>query len=89
MSDNTLKSGLQQEILTVSDLLYQNNLGEGVKALPSLIQKLAGFSSELAQEDIPAYTNIMKNIMESMELKDYVLLADLLIFEVNPILDNY
>ena len=79
---------LRNEIIKVSDLLYQNNLGEGVKAIPALIRKLSTLGSMLPGDMIPPYTNILKNIMEAMEIKDYVLLADLLVYEVQPFLDS-
>ena len=85
---NKNQEELRNEIIKVSDLLYQNNLGEGVKAIPDLIRKLSVLGGMLTEEEMPSYTNVLKNIMEAMEIKDYVLLADLLVYEVQPFLDS-
>lgn len=89
MGDNNSKKELMEEIQSITDYLYQNRLSEGTKALPSLIQQLASFAHNLEQEDVPIYTNILKNIMEAMEIKDYILLSDLLIYEITPLIDQY
>ena len=89
MGADVTKQLLLEEMVRISDLLYQNNLTAGMKELPGLIQKLAGFANNLKSEDVPGYTNILKNIMEAMELKDYILLADLLIYEISPLVQSY
>lgn len=89
MSENRLKIELQENIIHVSDMFYQNNIQNGNDELPQLIQQLTTFGGTLRQEDLPQYMVVLKSIMEAMECKDYILLADLLVFELNPLIDRY
>lgn len=82
-------SELQEDIIQVSDCFYQNRIQNGIDIIPEFIQKLMTFSSQIKQEDVQGYTYILKNIMETMESKDYILLADLLVFELQPLLSRY
>lgn len=81
--------GIQEDIIQVSDCFYQNRVQDGIDLLPDFISKLMNFSANVQQEDVVVYTTILQNIMETMETQNYVLLADLLVFELSPMLSNY
>ena len=69
------KQSLLAHIQELSDLYYQNRAGEGSEKLKELIRELTAFASTLSQDR-------QQSVMEAMELQDYVLLADVLSFDI-------
>lgn len=86
MNRDTTRQELKMNILRITDLLYQNNLEKGIQEIPALIQVLAEFIPELQREDAENIVAVLKNVMGAMEMEDYILLADTLVYEVIPIL---
>ena len=86
MASDTKNLGLEESIIEISDLFYQNKNSEGVKQLPNLISQLASYAGSLSADQVPGYTGVLKSIMEAMDMQNYILLADLLIYEVMPFL---
>lgn len=70
----------------VSDMFYQNRLEEGIGEMPQLVKALAEHASKVAKEKQAAFTNALKDLMESMERQDYILAADILVFEIKDLL---
>ena len=77
-----LKKIETQKIEAIADLFYQNQLEEGIGQLPQLIQVLNEILEEKRYTDAQQYFNLLKNIMESIDDKNYIVLADLLVFEL-------
>lgn len=70
----------------VSDMFYQNRLEEGIEELPQLIKALAEAVQDVPEENQLRFTGALKDLMESMEQQDYVLVADILVFEIRDLL---
>lgn len=77
-----LKKIETQKIEAIADLFYQNQLEEGIGQLPQLIQVLNEILEEKRYTDEQQYFNLLKNITESIDDKNYIVLADLLVFEL-------
>lgn len=77
-----LKKIETQKIEAIADLFYQNQLEEGIGQLQQLIQVLNEILEEKRYTDEQQYFNLLKNIMESIDDKNYIVLADLLVFEL-------
>ena len=77
-----LKKIETQKIEAIADLFYQNQLEEGIGQLPQLIQVLNEILEEKRYTDEQQYLNLLKNITESIDDKNYIVLADLLVFEL-------
>ena len=71
-----------QKIEAIADLFYQNQLEEVIGQLPQLIQVLNEILEEKRYTDEQQYFNLLKNITESIDDKNYIVLADLLVFEL-------
>lgn len=82
------KQELLDAIQYVTDAFYQNRINDGVKKLPELVQNLAGYMEVLDPTIQQQYLNVVKAVMESMEAKNYIMLADVLTFEVLDILEQ-
>lgn len=70
----------------VSDMFYQNRLEEGIGKMPQLIKVLAETAPKISKEKQAAFTHALKDLMESMERQDYILSADILVFEMKDLL---
>lgn len=77
-----LKKIETQKIEAIADLFYQNQLEEGIGQLPQLIQVLNEILEEKRYTDEQQYFDLLKNITESIDDKNYIVLADLLVFEL-------
>lgn len=77
-----LKKIETQKMEAIADLFYQNQLEEGIGQLPQLIQVLNEILEEKRYTDEQQYFNLLKNITESIDDKNYIVLADLLVFEL-------
>ena len=77
-----LKKIETQKIEAIADLFYQSQLEEGIGQLPQLIQVLNEILEEKRYTDEQQYFNLLKNITESIDDKNYIVLADLLVFEL-------
>ena len=77
-----LKKIETQIIEAIADLFYQNQLEEGIGQIPQFIQVLNEILEEKRYTDEQQYFNLLKNITESIDDKNYIVLADLLVFEL-------
>ncbi len=80
---------LREDIQYVTDAFYQNRVKEGVRRLPELVQKLADKINGLDADVQQQYLGAVKLIMEAMEEKNYIMLADVLTFDISEILEQY
>ena len=56
--------------------------------MPELVQKLAGYMSALSPSMQQQYLGAVKAVMEAMEVKNYIMLADVLTFEILDMLEQ-
>lgn len=82
------KKSILEMIEKVTDAFYQNHLQIGIKELPELIRNLAELTSIFDTEAQPVFVAGLKQSMEAMEQKDYILLADILVFEVGELIEQ-
>ena len=83
------KKQIIEYIEELSDKFYQNKVQEGVCQLPKLIQILTNIASRLNIENQNEYLNLLKNVLEAMEEKEYIMLADILVFDVAKAIQRY
>lgn len=83
-----LKEKIKEEVTSVVDLLYQQNIKEAyprlVQTLPLLEQFFASFEEEKRGE----WTVVLHSALEAMEQQDVTLLADILQYEILERMDE-
>lgn len=87
--DNISKNDLIEHIQELSDLYYQNQVNQGSQKLQSLVQELTAVAPLLQPKEQQEYLVMLKGFMEAMELKDYVMLADILTFDILEAISSY
>lgn len=80
---------LMEELESVADAFYQNRNNKGIKRMPELIRDLSEFMTSLKAEEQQSYLMILKGVMEAMETKNYIMLADMLVFDVARVVEAY
>lgn len=73
---------------SIADMFYQNQSKRGLELLPQLVADLTAIAPGIAPEYSKRFMNAIRCLMECMEQKDYVLLADILIYEVKEVLQE-
>lgn len=81
------KNRMAQMIENVAIGLYQQNKTEGVEKIESMILCMM----ELVQTgklcvELTKVNNVLEQAMEALELQDYVLLADILFYDLKKII---
>lgn len=87
MKDET--KDLVQELKSVADNFYQNRNNKGIKAMPEIIRNLSAFMDRLQPEEQKEYLAVLKGVMEAMETKNYIMLADMLTFDIAKVVERY
>ena len=85
--DGQKKKQITLGIQEITDLFYQNQLEQGIERLPELIKSLTVLAEEIEAEKQEGYTLKLKQLVEAMGLKDYVLLSDILVFELSDYIE--
>lgn len=80
---------LAEELRSVADDFYQNQNHKGIKEMPEVIRKLSAFTSCLKPEEQQEYLTALTGVMEAVETKNYIMLADMLVFDVRKIVERY
>lgn len=75
-------SALEENIQDITDALYQQRVKEGLETIPLVLKQLSTIAMQLDEEKETALLSILKNAMDALEEKEYVLLADILYFDV-------
>lgn len=68
---------LISQISEVTSAFYKNKNNEAIKAMPDLVRKIAG-----VLKDNEKNTSVMHSLLEAYEQKEYVMVADILSYEV-------
>ncbi|WP_027633915.1 hypothetical protein [Clostridium hydrogeniformans] len=95
----TLKEYLDaliQDVNTVSEFFREDNISEGLKytaniaeALQIVCEAVGGVNDILKEKvDLSGINNLAQEMVESLENEDYVLLGDLLEYEIIPMLEE-
>lgn len=75
-------SALEENIQDITDELYQQKVKEGLETIPLVLKQLSTIAMQLDEKKKTALLSILKNAMDALEEKEYVLLADILYFDV-------
>lgn len=86
---NISKDDLIEHIQELTDLYYQNHVNKGSEKLQSLVKELTAVAPLLQGKEQEEYLVMLKGLMEAMELKDFVMLADILIFDILEAIQSY
>lgn len=73
---------MKTSILEIADLFYQNRIKEGTERLPELIKLLTEIVKMIDAQKQKGFAELLNYVTEAIESKEYVLLADILVFEV-------
>ncbi len=84
--DEKAKQKLLDQIQEVSDKFYQNKNQDGIVLMPSLIQNLTEMANTIPQEQQSLYYAGIKNLLEAFESKNYVLVADILVYDISELI---
>ena len=68
----------RQELQIIADLFYQNKMNK----LPDLIRMLNEIMEQECFEDKSKFLDILKNVTECIDSKNYIMLADIIVFEL-------
>lgn len=77
-----LKKMLENEIKTIVELLYQQNIKDAYPRLIQMLPKMEQFIAELEGEQQGDWLEVLKVALEAMEQQDATLLADVLQYEI-------
>lgn len=86
---NINKDDLIGHIRELADLYYQNQVSKGSQKLQGLVQELTAVAPLLQPKEQQEYLVMLQGFMEAMELKDYVMLADILTFDILEAIYSY
>ena len=70
----------------MADSFYQNKNEDGIKDMPELIGKLSDTAGILNPEKRKQYCITIKNLADAYEQKNYIMVADILSFDVLELL---
>jgi len=82
-------------IKNVTELFYQNNEQQALTVMPVLLDNILKVTSALdacenvTEEDKNEILKILTEALKAMEEKDYVLLADILQYDMIDVLNRY
>lgn len=76
------------ELQIIADDFYQNKIKTGTEKMPGVVRKLGEIISCLAEDQQQELQIILRNAMEAMETKRYIMLADILVFDLKSVLED-
>lgn len=77
---------IKKEIQIIADSFYQNKNMDGIKKMPELIRQLADYLNKMSMEKKQGFSTSVMNLAEAYERKEYVLVADILSYEIADML---
>ncbi len=79
-----------EELRETTDLLYQENMQEGYDKLSAVLRHMISMSADITdEEEQSSFVEVLKPALEAMEAEDATLLADVLLYELVPKLEEY
>ncbi len=79
-----------EELKETTDLLYQENMQEGYDKLSAALRHMINMSADITdEEEQSSFAEVLKPALEAMEAEDATLLADVLLYELVPKLEEY
>lgn len=87
--DQEIKRKMQLQIDIVTELLYSGEVAEGMAKMQDVIPKLAVLLQSINDEELERQIieDILKPALDSMEERDGTTLADILQYELLPLLE--
>lgn len=76
------KELILKQLNEIADDFYQDKIKTGIKEMPSLIKCMAEFIETQPLSTQKSYYSVIKNLFEAYESKNYVMVADMLIYDV-------
>ena len=67
----------------MASAFYKNKNNEAIKATPDLVRKIAGVLKNNEKN-----ATVMHNLLEAYEQKEYVMVADILSYEVAKLIED-
>lgn len=87
--NNEYLTETKQTLEQIADLLYKGNINEGIAGMGLVIGNLAEISATMDEEmQGRMVNNALSPALEAMTNKDGVLLADIITYELLPIMDE-
>lgn len=77
------KDEIMPQILEVASAFYKNKNNEAIKAMPDLVRNIAKVLSDGEKN-----TTVMHSLLEAYEQKEYVMVADILLYEVAELVEE-
>ena len=84
-----------EAIRRTSELFYQQNVNDGLTMMPIVLDAIASVSNSIMQseniseEDGKKLSNVLNEALGAMQEKDYVMLADILQYDIIELLEEY
>lgn len=87
--DQEIKRKMQLQIDIVTELLYSGDVAEGMAKMQDVIPELAVLLQSINNEEIERQIieDVLKPALDSMEERDGTTLADILQYELLPLLE--
>lgn len=85
--ENRIENAIE-ELQVIADAFYQTEIKFGTERMPNFVRELSEIVPFLEEKQQQNILVILKNVMEAMEAKKYIMLADILVFEVMDILEE-
>lgn len=87
--DQVIKRKMQLQIDIVTELLYSGDVAEGMAKMQDVIPELAVLLQSINNEELERQIieDILKPALDSMEERDGTTLADILQYELLPLLE--
>lgn len=75
----------------VAEVLYKNDVNMGLAKMNLVIPYIAMISTEITDEEVQGrlVNDVLTPALEAMESKDATLLADIITYELKPILEGF
>ena len=88
MEKEILKMAIEQ-LNAIADDMYKGEINQGMASMVEVIPIIAEISGELSQEQQDEFVNdALKPALEAMEDKDGTTLADIISYEIVPVLEG-
>ena len=78
-----------EKLNSIADIIYKGNMIQGMADMVDIIPTIAEVAGELNEEQQELFINeALKPALEAMEDKDGTMLADIISYEIVPVLEQ-
>jgi len=88
-------ASIKENITVVSDYIYQQKINEALGSMNNMLNNFTelgdaiSLREEIAEEQKQRYVDLLKEALAAMENRDYILMADILQYDMVDLLDSY